>query len=94
MTNLHLVITRFFKKSQIVAIFSCDSSSIPRFVTDGLTDGSTLGQSRAGQGRPHGNLTEPYAYLIGHHGAVIEPSWKVQTKPNHAKPNQILLKLA
>jgi hypothetical protein len=30
-------------------IFSCDSSSIPRFVTDGLTDsltdGATLGQS-------------------------------------------------
>ena len=42
----------------------------------------------------HFTISESDAYLIGPHGAVIEPSWKVQTKPNHAKPNQILLKLA
>ena len=63
-------------------------------LTDGLTDGATLGQSRVGQGRPHRNLMEPYGYFIGPHGAVMEPSWKVQTKPNHTKPNQILLKWA
>ena len=56
-------------------------------LTDSLTHGATLGQSRAGQGRPHGNLTEPYGYLIGPHGAVIDALWKVQTKPNQTKPN-------
>ena len=38
-----------------ILVFSCDSSSIPRFVTDGLTDGLTgtdLGQSYTTQGNP------------------------------------------
>ena len=36
-----------------VCIFSCDSSSIPRLVTDGLTDGAKLGQSYTTKGIPH-----------------------------------------
>ena len=68
----------------------CNSSSIPRFLTDGRTHGATLGQSRAGQGRPHGNLTEPPGYSIGPNWEVIEPLWKFkpnQTMPNQTKPN-------
>ena len=40
-------------------------------LTDWLTHGATLGQSRAGQGRPHGNLTEPHGYLIGPNGTRL-----------------------
>ena len=29
-------------------------------LTHSLTDGATLGQSRAGQGRPHGNIIGPH----------------------------------
>ena len=47
--------------------------------------GATLGQRRAGQGRPHGNLTEPYGYLIGPHGTFVESS--NQAKPCKTKPN-------
>ena len=37
----------------------------------------------------HLTISESDAYLIGPHGAVIEPSWKVQTQQTIL--NQILL---
>ena len=66
--------------------FSCDSSSIPRFVTHSLT-GAELGQSYAVQVTPHGNLMTPHEYLIGPHGSITALSWNIQTMPNQTKPN-------
>ena len=41
----------------LYAFFSCNSSSIPRFVTHSLTDPvAKLGQSYATQVKPHRNL--------------------------------------
>ena len=87
---MYIIVSCLLSENYWSHIFSCDSSSIPRFVTDSLTHsltGAELGQSYSTQVTAHENLMTPQGYLIGPHGSITAPSWNLQTIPNQTKHN-------